>query len=301
MLVKNFYSNGKLLLTGEYLVMDGATSLAVPTKYGQDLTVEKIRSPYLIWESFNENGNQWFSSKFELPTLKSDTNNKIASTLLNILKEAQNLNPEFLSDEYGLHVKTKLSFPKNWGLGTSSTLINNIALWANIDAFKLLKNSFGGSGYDIACARNNSPVIYQLVDKKPSVEVVNFSPSFKDHLYFVYLNKKQDSKEGIKKYREFKGNTLALAEEISQLTMQVLDCTDLTVFENILVEHENLISGIIQQKPIQRELFPDYFGQTKSLGAWGGDFILATGNKDTPDYFKNKGFDTVISYEQMIL
>ncbi len=301
MLVKNFYSNGKLLLTGEYLVLDGASCLALPTKYGQDLTAEKIGPPYLIWESFDENENQWFSSKFELPTLKSDTNNKIASTLLNILKEAQNLNPEFLSDGSGLHVKTKLSFPKNWGLGTSSTLINNIALWANIDAFELLKNSFGGSGYDIACAQNNSPVIYQLVDEKPSVEIVNFNPSFKDHLYFVYLNKKQDSKEGIKKYREFKGDTLALAEEISQLTMQVLDCTDLTDFENILVEHEKLISGIIQQKPIQRELFPDYFGQTKSLGAWGGDFILATGNKDTPDYFKNKGFDTVISYELMIL
>ncbi len=38
------------------------------------------------------------------------------------------------------------------------------------------------------------------------------------------------------------------------------------------------------------KIFLDYFGQTKSLGAWGGDFILATGNKDTPKYFKNKGY-----------
>jgi mevalonate kinase len=29
----NFYSNGKLLLTGEYLVLDGAKSLALPTKF----------------------------------------------------------------------------------------------------------------------------------------------------------------------------------------------------------------------------------------------------------------------------
>jgi hypothetical protein len=52
---------------------------------------------------------------------------------------------------------------------------------------------------------------------------------------------------------------------------------------------------------VQKEMFSDYFGQTKSLGAWGGDFILATGNDDTPIYFKNKGFDTVISYQDMIL
>jgi hypothetical protein len=29
--------------------------------------------------------------------------------------------------------------PKSWGLGTSSTLINNIAQWLQIDAFTLLK------------------------------------------------------------------------------------------------------------------------------------------------------------------
>ena len=117
----------------------------------------------------------------------------------------------------------------------------------------------------------------------------------------MYLNKKQDSKEGITKYREYKGDTLALVEEVSQLTMQLLKCTDLTGFENILAKHENIISGIIKQRPVQQELFPDYFGQTKSLGAWGGDFILATGNNDTPNYFRSKGFEMVVSYQDMIL
>ena len=36
---KTFYSNGKLLLTGEYVVLDGATALAIPTKYGQYLEI----------------------------------------------------------------------------------------------------------------------------------------------------------------------------------------------------------------------------------------------------------------------
>ena len=33
----NFYSPGKLMLTGEYLVLDGASSLALPTMLGQSL------------------------------------------------------------------------------------------------------------------------------------------------------------------------------------------------------------------------------------------------------------------------
>ena len=72
-------------------------------------------------------------------------------------------------------------------------------------------------------------------------------------------------------------------------------------FEKIIIEHEEIISSIVKKKPIQQEWFADYFGQTKSLGAWGGDFILATGNKNTPNYFKNKGYATVIPYQEMIL
>lgn len=301
MLDKTFYSNGKLLLTAEYLVLDGVKALALPSKYGQSLIVKKTTSSNLIWESFDENNTLWFRCEFDLPTLKSNTDDKLTNTLQKILKEAQKLNPKFLIQKSGFHIKTKLSFPKNWGLGTSSTLINNIASWSNVNAFDLLKNSFGGSGYDIACAQNNSPILYQLVDKKSSVEIVNFNPNFKDQLYFVHLNKKQSSKEEIKKYNENKTNISEVSKKISRLTTELLNSSTLTDFENILAEHEKIISTIIQQKTVQEELFSDYFGQTKSLGAWGGDFILATGNNDTPNYFKNKGFKTVISYQNMIL
>ena len=34
-LKKDFYSNGKLLLTSEYVVLDGAIALAIPTRLGQ--------------------------------------------------------------------------------------------------------------------------------------------------------------------------------------------------------------------------------------------------------------------------
>ena len=38
-------------------------------------------------------------------------------------------------------------------------------------------------------------------------------------------------------------------------------------------------------KRIKENAFSDYFGQVKSLGAWGGDFVLVTGNEDTPSIF----------------
>ena len=71
--------------------------------------------------------------------------------------------------------------------------------------------------------------------------------------------------------------------------------------DKIIIEHERIISSIIKLKPVKQNLFSDYFGQVKSLGAWGGDFVLVTGNEDTPKYFQQKGFETILSYKKMIL
>ncbi len=299
-----FYSNGKLLITAEYLILDGAKGLALPTVFGQDLVVKKINSPELVWESFDKNNATWFKNIYQLPDISIDNSNKeseIAITLQKILKEARKLNPEFLNTNTGFQVRTKLTFQRNWGLGSSSTLINNIAKWARINAFDLLNNSFGGSGYDIACAENNTSILYQIRNKTPKIEKVNFNPVFRDQLYFIHLNQKQNSRSEIINFLRNKKEIQAEAKEISGLTIEILNSSTIADFENILKEHEKIIASIVGKKPIQKELFSDYFGQTKSLGAWGGDFILATGNEDTTAYFKNKGFETVIPYNKMIL
>ena len=44
---QTFYSNGKLLITGEYVVLDGAKALALPTKFGQSLLVKDRKSTRL--------------------------------------------------------------------------------------------------------------------------------------------------------------------------------------------------------------------------------------------------------------
>ena len=66
-------------------------------------------------------------------------------------------------------------------------------------------------------------------------------------------------------------------------------------------EHEALLSSILKIEPVKQRLFPDFFGMMKSLGAWGGDFVLATGDDKTISYFKSKGYPTVIPYSKMIL
>ena len=308
--MNKYYSNGKLLLAGEYFVLDGAKSLAVPTTCGQDLIIDPIKEPQLIWNSFTNEGECWLEAIFDLPKLrlvsatfdseKDGGNDKLAENLKEILFQAKKMNPAFLSSEKGFKVSTNLTFPKNWGLGTSSTLINNIANWATINPYKLLSTTFGGSGYDIACAQNNSPILYTKNGFEPIIEQVDFNPVFKDQLYFVYLNKKQNSREGIKRFKGLKGNLASEIAQISRLTDDFLNCKILKDFEKLLAEHEQLVSKTIQLKTVQELLFLDYFGQTKSLGAWGGDFILATGNENTPNYFKQKGFETVIKYQDLI-
>ncbi|RZN82464.1 MAG: GHMP kinase [Winogradskyella sp.] len=299
----NYRSNGKLLLTGEYLVLDGTKSLALPTTYGQKLLVENNSSNTIIWKSFDENNKVWFKDEFSLDDilLSSYTSeNEISQRLIDILKSINTLNPDFLKRKKGFNIKTTQDFNRTWGLGTSSTLINNIANWANVDAYKLLELTFGGSGYDIACAQNDTSITYQLIDGKPIVTEVNFNPSFKDCIYFVYLNQKQNSRDGITAYRNSKSDLKTSISEINRITEAFILCDSLDEFENLIIEHEHIISRAINQPPVKGRLFTDFDGAIKSLGAWGGDFVLVT-SKDNPSaYFKSKGYHTILSYSQMI-
>ena len=301
---KTFYSNGKLLITGEYLVLDGAKALALSTKFGQYLTVSPCKNQEIHWTSFDKDKTIWFQETIsfsEIIKFKKLENQPVKATLIKILHEAYLLNPEFLNSSEGYTISTNLTFPKFWGLGTSSTLINNIAQWLEINAFELLKNSFGGSGYDIACAQNDSPIFYQIIDGKPEVEIVNFNPDFSDNMYFVYLNQKQNSKSAIDSYYKKQNNFNAVLPEINKITVEITEAILLEKFQELLQKHENIMSEILEISPVKNSLFSDFSGTVKSLGAWGGDFVLVVSNENPTPYFKAKGFETIISYSDMIL
>jgi mevalonate kinase len=313
-MTQQFYSNGKLLLTGEYVVLDGALSFALPTKYGQALTIKELDSPVILWTSLDEKGEIWFHTSLQLELFRNldveipnEVENLLASTdkvskmLLKILLEAKRLNSNFLNGQMGYEVYTNLSFPRDWGLGSSSTLINNIAQWASVDPFALLSKTFNGSGYDIACAQHNRPIIYQIKRRDRFIKEIEFNPPFKDALFFVHLNRKQNSREGINRYKDQEFDKETLINKISELTEECICCTEISRFKELMNTHELLLADILNLTPVKEKLFPDFVGSIKSLGAWGGDFVLAIGDNNSPEYFINKGYKTVIPFAKMIL
>ena len=302
-----FYAHGKLLLTAEYFVLDGALALALPTKLGQSLQVIENESNKIEWESFDADGNAWFEGIFDLPFGEFENGTELATgeRLAQIFQAIQQQKPAFFQQFQGLQIETHLEFPRLWGLGTSSTLIANLAQWAGIESFTLLKNTFGGSGYDLACATAAGPILYRLVEKRPTAHSRRtLFNAFSKQLYFVYLDKKQDSREGIARYRAKVQHQPELINRISNLTLKYLECENLSHFEALIQEHEAIVAETLELPRARTLYFQDFWGEIKSLGAWGGDFVLATSDRsaeETKFYFNTKGFETVIPYEKLIL
>ncbi len=298
-----FYSHGKLLLTAEYLVLDGANALALPTKKGQSLEVVKTDTNTLQWQSILHDGSLWFETEISLPIKDQNIEDPILKRLYEILHAAQSLNPSFLSETQGYKATSILEFPRNWGLGSSSTLIANIAQWASVNPYQLLEKTFGGSGYDIACAVSETSITYTRSGISPEIHSVIFNPTFKEQLFFIHLNRKQNSRESITHYRNLPSSeTKEQTAVFSSLTASLITAQgNLSEFEALLSTHEATLSKIIQTKTIKEQLFSDYKRPIKSLGGWGGDFILVVGNENEMSYFKEKGYSTIVSFSDMIL
>lgn len=300
----SFYSHGKLLITSEYLVLDSALALAVPTKLGQSLTITPLNSSKLMWKSILHDGSVWFETEINLPLRDQFlSDNPVIQKLYEILSAAHSLNPGFLQTTQGYKAISTLEFPRDWGLGSSSTLIANIAQWANINPYELLEKTFGGSGYDIACATANTAITYVRKITTPIINTVEFNPVFEEHLFFIHLNRKQNSRESISHYRNL--NTVEREKHINiftSLTKEIITSQNsLSRFEDLMLQHESQLSEIIQTPTIKRQLFSDYPNAIKSLGGWGGDFILVTGPKENMTYFKERGYHTIIPYSEMVL
>jgi mevalonate kinase len=301
--VLRYYSHGKLLLTGEYAVLDGAKSLAFPTKYGQALTVQPSITHTSEWVSYLADKTVWNRLGFTKDDIVNAQNGtSFSSRLLSILKCIYLERQELFS--HALKFSTHLEFDKNWGLGSSSTLINNLSLWAELDSYKLLSQTFGGSGYDIAAANSKTPIIFQKEKDFNKVIEVEFSNNLKPYIYFVYLNQKQNSREGIRHYKSLnRHDKKEIIDEISLITEKVLLTENVEEFEILMKTHEQLVSRLTQQTPVQDLKFSDYNqGIVKSLGAWGGDFVLVTAkDKEHLDYFYKKGYNTIFRFSDLIL
>ncbi len=303
-----FYGHGKLLLSGEYFVMDGAEALALPTTVGQSMKVKYRHSyqPTLNWKSLDHSGNVWFESDYEFWHFKPIRNQSSEKQdfINRVLSAVRLQNPHFLRDDMDVQVETKLEFPVEWGLGSSSTIIYNIAQWAYVSPFELVKKTIGGSGYDIACAQASGPLKFKITDNKPQWESAQFNPTFKDELFFVYLGRKQSSEIEVKKYQEMNiPEKASVITEITQLTREMMSARDLVTFNKVITAHEEIVASALKYTKVKDRLFPDYWGCVKSLGAWGGDFVLVTsdrGPEETRQYFAEKGLHSLIHFSEIV-
>jgi len=303
--IKRFESHAKLMISGEYMVLKGALSLALPLKYGQTLTVEMKEGKSLIdWNSLLKN-EPWFTTTLLLPDFSVVETNSIAisATLCSILAGAKSLNPNFLDSPQEYHVLSTMDFLPEWGVGSSSTLVSNIAYWADCDPFELNSMIFQGSGYDIACARSTSPIIYEFKNAGSAFRKANFHPSFEQQLYFIYLNRKQNSKKSINSL-DMTRLSSSEVKAMTELTLGMEMAGDLKTFQTFMDNHEELVGKAIRKIPIRELYFDDFCGSLKSLGAWGGDFVLAA--SDQPEeyvrnYFQGKELQTIFKYSEIVL
>jgi len=303
---KYFKSQAKLLLTGEYLVILGARALALPLKYSQSLTVKSGNVVNLLdWKAL-EYDNTWFTAELSLPDLSilKTSSIEIANRLVSFLKAARELDPEFLEEPEGIEVITRTDFDRQWGWGTSSTLISNIADWANVNPFYLHWKVSSGSGYDIACAKAETPIVYSVKNKEAFTTKANISESITDLIYFVYLGKKQDSAKSISPFLDQTLNFKSEIDKVSEITDRVAQLGSGAEFQRLMKQHEEIISGILGTDTVQKTLFPDFQGVIKSLGAWGGDFVAAISNESQDkikQYFKSKGYTIIFRYADICL
>ncbi len=292
------------MLTGEYLVLHGALALAIPLKYGQVLEVFESEETDLEWLAY-EKGKLWLkfsisNQEIENQTYEGETEKDFVCFLLN---KAKALNPSFLKCG-SLKIRTEIDFDRSWGLGSSSTLINNVAQWADVNPYDLHSLVSNGSGFDIACANYCKPILYRRDGNHPLIYPVDFPEKFTTQLYFVYLGKKQKSRDSVHAFLNEGTCEQEKLDELTQLSKDMLSAKNSQEFDKVIKMHENLVSDLLGQDCVKEKLFPDFEGSVKSLGAWGGDFVMVRSDlskKEVHSYFFRAGLTNIFSWKEMIL
>lgn len=285
--MSEFFAPGKLLLSAEYAVLQGAQAIAVPTFKGQKLQVSEIEEELIRYSAFDYQGKPWLDfilGKGEKPE------ELLVERIIGALA------PDVSSK--GIHLQSRLEFPREWGLGSSSTFISLMAKWLQKDVWPLFFEHLSGSGYDVAVAESNNCICYELVSsQKPQWHTVSI-PSFFKETGLVYLGRKQNSAKEVRRFLQ-KDTSPALVKEISALSEKLLVLKNQSELEDWMQEHESLTSSMIGIEPIPSQILPDLKGTAKSLGAWGGDFLWFSRMEDKMA-FKEAGYKQVFEFSDLV-
>jgi mevalonate kinase len=297
-----YCANGKILLTGEYLVLHGAKAIALPLQVGQKLTVsEEPNSNSILWKA-NYLGETWFECRLNPKDMSvfSASHPEKGQTISEIFQTIKMLDPDFQL-KAGTNLETSLNANPEWGFGSSSTLISLLSQWAKVNPFRLNELVFKGSGFDIACATADGPVFYM---KNKPVQPATLDYPFTNQLFFLYSGRKKATAKEVKSFLKEQKVTQKLIEEASGLSDEFTNCTNQLEFNRLIRQHEQLIGKLIGKTPVKPEYFADFSGEIKSLGAWGGDFYLVSSEipfQEIKNYFENKGLSILFHWDDLIL
>lgn len=256
--MSTFWSSGKLLLCGEYWVLHGASALAVPTRLGQRLTYRATDQP-LHWTAVDRHGQAWLDA-----SAVSDPH------VVSLLLAARSLGGQV--PDTGL-VRTELEFERSWGWGSSSSLTDLVAQWTGVPALDLHFATSRGSGFDVACARATSALTYRKTGPAQGewhTAAAAHWPT--EHFALVYLGQKKDSQKEVQRGR--REPLQAELDAISDLSRAMAEAQKVTEWMQLIEEAEARTAAWTGHSRIQ-ERFTGIRAKLKSLGAWGGDFVLA--------------------------
>ena len=302
--MNTYHAHGKLLLSAEYMVMYGARALALPLVPGQSLECFRSDSPdSFSWSAFHQD-NQWFSARFDPGSLKilETSNRVVAKRLQEVIRACIVLMPTFQEELFHNDVVTRIDFPPEYGFGSSSTLIALLADWAEVNPLDLHFMVSNGSGYDVACALAEGPIIYHMMDQSPHYRHITFRPPFSNQLYFAWLGNKQPTASHLEKVSAKLDPDHETIQYFSQMTMKMVESGTLDEFRIAMAEHEEKLSSILGMEPVSAR-FEGLPGSVKSLGAWGGDFVMIASwleEDSLRDYLKSQGIDVVYRYKEIV-
>lgn len=295
-------SPGKVMLSGEYFVLWGAAALAFPSIQRQHLAIYDLSEQAFHRWTTSAGSSEIFSCLIDKKSLKAfDIRGSEGSAqfIENLLQAARSLNPEIF--ETNLHFQTRLDFSPQWGLGSSSSLIVNISRFTQTDPWTLHRMVSQGSGYDIACALHEKPLLFSHPEN-PRINFPLINYPFTDSLYFLPLGIKKDSSRAVSETAHLRPST-ALIEEASQISYALTWTRSLKEFSDFLKIYVHLVKRGIGLKESLPAQLAGFNGIIKPLGAWGGDLALVVSEEDPNqlrNWFASRGFPELIKWQEII-
>ncbi len=298
-------AHGKLMISAEYMVMHGSKALALPLRKGQTLRKFRSDNPRIFsWKAFF--GEQtWFHAMLDPATLRilESSDHEKATHLQKLISSCIEMMPAFQEDLFSWDVETYLDFSPEWGFGSSSTLIALMAEWAEINPLDLHFSVSSGSGYDVACAIAEGPLVYRLRDGSPRYQHIPFRPLFSGDLYFAWLGVKQPTAPHLQEISGKLRPDFQSIHQFSDLTEQMIRAKDLATFQDLMRIHEEALAEILHMEPVSATLLRDLPGSVKSLGAWGGDYVLVASDaprKELEAFLSSRNIHQLFNFEDLV-